>query len=407
MSFNLKNVMLSENVDVKVIEKIIKLSQAYGYSNTLFVAASGDNTDGLSWETAYTSLSTALDDVEDNEVSGQNYLILLGVGTFDMNTTGTPTYTTDFDIVGSGQSQSIIKNTHASATAILKFTGLVKLFSLKIDTGASAIDGVIVSGRGADGFECGNVYFEGDSATGAMDLLYFDGGIEYVKVKDCKFHGVVANTTGIHLNEAEECWFQDVWVEDCLIAVHLDNAGDDANHFLAIHIDGSTTGIQVDVAGATNNHFEDIQFQNCTTNFDDNGTTSLLARLVILPKPAATVTPSNLTGVAVTAGVGANTYGAAIEEIRTAVAATKPYYVTGMLLEPDTAEKWGIALYDDGGTAPFWEGVIEQARGVADVAQREMFPQKYLCNQGTQLSAKVKSETGGNDLDIWLFLEII
>lgn len=411
MAFNaLKNMMLNEDVDIKVINAIKSLqtfSATVNFADVLYVSSAGDNSDGSSWDKAYTSITTALDWIAANQSSGEFHLVLIGAGSFDINTTGNPTYDEKIAIVGLGQNISKITNSHASATSVLKLTGIGYMANLMIDTGATSIDGLLLNGTSVDGYEIDNVYFEGDSCTGAMSLLKIDGAAEYIKVTNCKFHGVAANTTAIHLDSCSEAWFRHIWIDTALIGIHLDNAGDDSNHFRDIHFDACTTGVQIDLAGATSNHFEDLQFYSCTTNISDSGTSTLFWDLHLLPKPAATVTPSNLTGVTVTAGAGANTYGAAVTEIRAAASATKPYYVTGILIEPATAEKWGIALFDDGGTTAFWEGVLEQARGVANVAQREMFPDKYLCGQGTQLSAKVKSETGGNNVLIWLYLEII
>ena len=300
-----------------------------------------------------------------------------------------------------------LTNTAAGITEIIKFTGILGLFDLTVDIGATAIEGIYISGTSANGSIISNVFVDCTAANGAQSGLYLDSSIKYVYVWDLHVEGVALNTTAIHLNGAIKCHFTHTHIDTVLIGVHLDHADDDGNLFHEILMDTATTGIQIDNVTSVGNHFHHIDFMGCTTNINNSGTLTMFAEVHLEPKPIATVFPSNLTGVAITAGIGGNTYGAAITEIRSAATATKPYKITGMLIEPDTVEKWGIALYDDGGTTPFWEGVIEQGRGVANVAQREMFPEKYFCAQGTQLSARVKSETGGNNLDIWVFLEVI
>ncbi len=399
----LKQMALNEGLDIKTINAIKTLAHAIGFTNTIFVSSAGNNGDGSSWEEAYTSLNTALDYVENNQISGENYLIYVGVGTFDLNT-ATPDYSKDFDIIGSGRSQTKIINTHAGATEVIHLTGLVRMFSLKIDTGVSAIDGVVVSGSGTIGFEAYDVYFEGDSATGAMSCLKLDGGTEYVRLYDCQFHGAVGSSTGLHLNECEQSHFDSLFFCDCLIAIHLDHAGDDDNHFDDIKICESTTGIQIDNAGSNNNVFEDIQFVATTTKIDDSGSNTAFHDVRVMGRMVATVYPADLTGQAIAAAAGANNWTAVAVEIRSAATATEPFYVTGLVFEGDTLEKWGVRLYDDGGTSPFWEGILEAA---ANRSQRVVFAASYLISQGTAIHGTVKSETGGNTMDIWLKIEAI
>ena len=399
----LKNVMLGETVDIKVINLLKSLAKALGFEDTLFVSSAGDNSDGSSWIKAYTSLTTALDWIASNQSSGQFHLIVTGVGSFDIDTTGNPTYDENIAIVGMGRNLTTITNSNSGATCILKFTGSAILSNLKIDVGATSIDGILVNGTGANGFEAENVHFEGDTATGAMDLLMLDGGVKYPKIRDCFFHGVVTNTTGIHLDDCTDGLFKDNEVDDCLIGIHLDNADDDDNHFEIFEIDDCVMGIQIDNAGSTGNAFFHIYLYGCTANIDDNGTSTELFD-INADSLNATLAPADLTGVVVTAAAGANNWTVADVEIRNVAAATKPFYVTGVVFEFDTLEKWGIRLTKDGGTTYFWDGILEAA---ANRSNRILFNERYLVSQGTAIECSVKSETGGNDADIWINIEVI
>jgi hypothetical protein len=112
----------------------------------------------------------------------------------------------------------------------------------------------------------------------------------------------------------------------------------------------------------------------------------------------AHLVPDDLTGVLIVAGVGANTYTAAEVELYSAAAATEPYIITGIVFEPAAGERYGLRLSADGGTTYFWEGVVEAAAGRSN--RLEFIP--IPMNQGTQIVGSVRSETGGNNLLIWL-----
>ena len=148
---NLKNIMLNENVDIKVIDKIKKLGHSISFNETFFVCAEGDNTDGSSWEHAYTDIQTALDAASTD--SDKCALILLspiaGTTRYDINTTGDPTWTGNYAIVGIARHFASIKNSHASATSTLKFTGNVYLanFSIYMNTDNN---GIIIGANGSE-----------------------------------------------------------------------------------------------------------------------------------------------------------------------------------------------------------------------------------------------------------------
>ena len=78
---------------------------------------------------------------------------------------------------------------------------------------------------------------------------------------------------------------------------------------------------------------------------------------------------------------------------------TQPFHITGIVFEADTLEKYGVRLTFDGGTSYFWQGIVEAA---ADRSQRIVFSTPIQVKQGLQIAGSIRSETGGNDMLVWL-----
>lgn len=398
----LKNVMLLENVDIKVVDYIAKLAYAIGYHDTYFVSNAGNNADGLSWDTAYTSLSSAMTDMASNQASSDQLdVIMLGVGSHDLSRTTAITDNVFF--IGSGKHLTTLANTGSGTAEVIQSTGMLGLFNLTVDIGATAIEGIYIGSTSANGSIISNVFVDCSAASGAQGAIYLDDSVAYVQMNDVEIEGVAANTTAIHLNDANRCDVKDIYIGTALIGVHLDHADDDDNGFSDVVIATATTGIQIDNAGSTGNHFENIHFVGGTTRITDSGTSTAFTNITA-DMFNTSIAPADLTGVAVTAAVGANTWTVADVEIRSAAAATAPFYITGIVFEVDTAERWGIRLTDDGGTTYFYDKVIE---GAVNIADNIIFNEKYLVAQSTAIDSVVKSETGGNDMDIWITIEAI
>ena len=102
----------------------------------LCVSPNGSGTDGASWTTAYQTIQAALNaaSTDANECT----LILVGINTgptnfYDIDTTGDPTWTGNYIIMGTHRTWAKIKNNHTSATSVMKFTGYTSLIDLNIN----------------------------------------------------------------------------------------------------------------------------------------------------------------------------------------------------------------------------------------------------------------------------------
>jgi hypothetical protein len=369
----------------------------------LFVSPDGDNTDGASWEQAYSTLPAALD-AASTDADALTLIMLSPHATyFDINRTGDPTWSCNVIIRGSYRNWAKIQNDHGSATSVMKFTGKVSLENITIDCGSGTNDGVIISGSGTKGSQVRNTYFECENVTGPQTALEISGGTEYVRLLEVKVHGVVAQTTGILLDNCSLSNFDRIDIHECATGLQITDVGSDDNIFSFILLHDCTLGLDLD---AGNEQFwHEIAFSGCTTNVDDEVGDHVW--LQIHGAFPITIEPDNFTGVTVSAHANPDTWGADTE-IRAAASSTKPFRIVGVIIEPDAGEKFRLRLTDDSGTTFFDDIQIE---GSANVSLRTAvnLPSgtENIFNKGTRISGSVKSESGGNDLTAWLEIQEI
>ncbi len=394
--------MEKQGVEPEVVRMIMALAKTLAFTDTLFVSAAGDNSDGSSWDRAYTSLLTALNWIEANQAAGEVHCIMLQAGAWDLNLTGVPTFAANIAIYGvDSRNQATISNGHATATGVLQFTGWCSLNNLTIDCGTGET-GININGAGAEGGRLRKLIIITENLTGAADGILVDGGIAYVKITDVVIVGEATNTTGIRFNNATRITLKEIKIYTALVGIHLDNAADDENIFEDLDIHSCITGILID-AGATDNHFVHVHFNLNTTRINDGGTATEFAEM-FLGIQAQIVAPDDVAGVLVVGGVGNNVWSAAAVQIR-AVSAT-PFKIVGIAYECAAAEKTGIRLFSDGGTVPIYQTLVETGAAVAGRADITPIDPIWV-NQGLAIHARVKSEAGGNNVLIWVLIKIV
>jgi hypothetical protein len=399
MSFRIKRLIDNQrSLEPEVVRAIMSLAHAISFTETIFVSAAGDNSDGSSWNRAYTSLTTALDWIEANQATGEVHCVMLGEGIWDMNLTGVPIYTASIALYGINSGDVEIINNHATATGVLQFTGWCSINDVQIGCGTGEI-GITLNGINAYGCRLNNIVFDCTLLAGAADAIQLTGGASYCIIDNIIIVGEVTNTTGIRLDTANHNIIQNVKVMTALVGIHLDNATDDSNIFKDFYLHTCTTGILVD-AGAADNHFNTILFYGNTTRINDNGTTNLFNN-ILLSTNIVSVSPDDLTGILIVGGVGANVYSAAAVQIRAASAT--PFKIIGIGYECAVAEKTGIRLYSDGGTNTILDITVETEAGLY---KSELLDPIFV-NQGLAIHGRVKSEAGGNNCIIWLLIQII
>ena len=93
-------------------------------------------------------------------------------------------------------------------------------------------------------------------------------------------------------------------------------------------------------------------------------------------------------------------------EVRAAATATTPFRIVGVRVEANANEKFRIRLTSNGGSTYLSDTMVE---GNINAVQREAvdFPSgtEHIFNKGTQISASSKSESGSNQVVIWLEIQ--
>lgn len=363
---------------------------------TFYVSPDGSGADGLSWRTAYQTIPAAIAAAS----SDANALtrLLLAPGTYDMDTTGDPDFAKNIVLQGSHRNWVIIENNHASATTVVGNQSYLALFDLTVDCGTGDNNGIAAAV--ANGFRAERVYIEAEHVTGAQTGIYLLGGAEYARIKDVKVHGVKAHTTGIRYNNCALSLMDKVDFVDCLTGLKIDNAASDGNIFTFIAFANCTLGL--DVNGGNNQFFHELMFANCTRDIDDEVGDHTWVN--IHGSHPVYVHPDNFTGDIVNTNAVADTWGTDTEIIA-AAAIDNPFRVVAIQAEGSANEKFRIRFSSDSGGTHYDDIQIEGS--VAAVSREtSVFPSQSvpIYNVGTRISCSTKSESGGNN--VWVWVEI-
>ena len=320
---------------------------------TLYVSPNGDGTDGLTWDTAYTTIQAALTaaSTDVNECT----LILIGINTganhYNINTTGDPTFTGNYILQGSHRTWTKIMNDHGSATSILNFTGYTSLIDLNFNLGVNE-NGIEITSGAARVNHC---QFVGENLTSertALHLNHATGG-KHAKINDCYFLGNdKTKMTALKITQYGYSNFERVRVHECLAGIQIIGAASDANMFYVCDLGDCATGLDIDAGNEQ--HFRDLIFHHNTTNIDEFADVGDHVWGNLFGSTPISTTPDNFTGVTVATGAG-TAWTASAVTIR--AAAAKPFRVIGISAEADATEKFRIKLSD--GTNTFADILIE------------------------------------------------
>ena len=369
----------------------------------LYVSPNGSGADGSTWAKAYTTIQGALAAASTDDHDCTLILLAPHDTYYDIDTTGDPTYTGNYEIVGTHRLWALIRNTHASATSILKFTGKVSLRDLAIfQTGDT--NGITITQGGFRIRDCG---FNSEGLTDPATAIYIDGSAGLTRggiIEDIQVQGHITYTKALHINASNVNEFYNMRIAKCLTGVHIEDAGSDMNSFDELMLHNCATGIDIDSGNGS--MFNNIHFHGCTTNVDDavgdSNWNNINAEL------DTSFFPDNFTGVTVATHANADTWTTVPVEIRSAAAATKPFKIVVTLAEGSAAEKFRIRLSNDAGAAWFADNIIEgEVNAIKRVASSASTATDHVFNKGTQIVAASKSESGGESVVVWIKLQEI
>lgn len=370
------------------------------YTATLYVSTSGDNSDGLTWSTAFNSIATAYNITSANV--GDNTLILIGVGLFDVNLVAGLAVAKNVAFIGQGYTRTIIRNSHASNTYVFSCSKPTTFKNLQIMR-VGTCDGIRLE-AGAWGSIIDDVrfnFFTGDAGAGTA--------LKVSAVLGCKFtdvwiKGDCESTLGIVFVGSGLCLAGNTNIFDCDIGINLTHTDDDNNQFENTHISNCALALSIDVAGAINNHFDELHLHDNVINIVDDGTNTLYVDLEtdnevidIMPETAS-------AGTIVTSKNVADTYGDNYSQIDDGSGFTKPFKIVGAFLgNPSDAAATYIVKLATG--APASE--VDMARMMLQAgkfASGSPVPiESGVLPAGTRISANCQTENAvADDIEIWL-----
>ena len=321
-----------------------------------------------------------------------------------MNTTLAPTYSKNIAIYGiDSRNQAVISNSHASATHVLKFTGWCSVNNIQIDQGINEI-GIEIDGVSANGSRLRKLFFDCASLTSAADAILLDNSVSLVNIYDIHIEGETTNTTGIHLNGANSCCIKNILIEAVLLAIHLDHADDDNNHFDFIKMDDAVGGIQIDNAGSTNNHFRNLHFHNATTKISNSGTsthfdeiTSDFEEIKILPETAN-------AGISVVSKNVQDTYADNYTQLDDGSSFTKPFKIVGVYIgNPSDNTATHIIKIGIGGAGSEVDIFRSMSMTTVMAPGSPLKIESGIIPAGTRVAANLQTENAvANTIEVWL-----
>lgn len=356
------------------------------FYETIYVSKEGDNSNGETWDTAYTNIQNAYGNV----LSDLDYrtLIMVGPGEYNLNQDDRLEIEKNVFLKGSGRDLTIIENTHANAEWVFQAEDYFRCEDVTIQM-AGDVSGILVE-EDAD-VHLNHIRFDGYEATSGDALRIYSNLGEY---ENLLFNSINQNQDGIVMYNASYNHFENTEFLSFEDSIYIaDNSS--YNYFLNTAISNSTIALNID--DGDNQVIDNMLFAGNARNIDDEVGNHVYENLFD-PLAEQHCIPATLTGVAITCGAGANNYGADTQ-IYASASADNPFRVVGVMFEIAVQEAYGLRLSYNSGTRFFFETVLE-GWDVNEIVHIDT--ESEIFNHGVRISGSAKSETGSNEIDVWI-----
>lgn len=381
--------------------------EIYGeYEEIIYIHADGSNeTGGRNWEEAYTDLPSAI-----ARAQGTPYwttLLLVGRGTWDVSNPVTQLIDRNIILIGAHRDSTKFVNYHPTASSVFTLNRDFQGFRFSVMLG-DTVDGIIIEDD-LGSTEKARVRLDNIRIHTNLTTIGNPGGLETGDtVSGGYFHNMLfsgrshgPNTIAINVSSSRYNVFDNIIIDNFNTGILIEGNSSDANVFQDVTIGNATIGIDIDAGN--DQDFHHIEFRDVTTQVDDEVGDHTWNEIEVGIWDA-TIWPNNLIGVAVNADGVADTYG--VETlIHDCIACDEPFYVLAILFEPNAGEKFGIRLSNDFGATYFFETIIEAK--FANQVDRYVFSISRIFNAHSRIWCSVKSESGGNQILIWVEIIII
>ena len=317
---------------------------------------------------------------------------------YNINRTGDPTWSGNYILQGAHRTWAKVKNTHANAASIMKFTGKVAAINLNFNLGAGT-NGLIMTHGGCRVYSCQFVGEDLEAAKTALWLDHTTGG-KHIKVIDNDFLGHTSYMTALKIDQFGRSNFERLRIHECKTGIQIVGANSDSNIFNLVDI--GECGLALDLDAGNEQHFYEMILHHNTVNVDDEVQDHIWVN--IYGAFSISIYPDNFTGITVTAHNNADTWGADTE-VRAAVVATKPFRIVAVHFEPAISQWYRVQFSADSGVSHYDDLMF-------DATKREgaAFPSgtEFIFNPGTRISARAKAESGGEDtVQVWIEVQEI
>jgi len=363
---------------------------------TLYVSPDWDNSDWSTWDKAYNTINSALDNASTDANHCTLIMIWPKATPYDINTSWTPTRTWNYEIKGTHRRRAIITNTNATAEYVMKFTWKVWINDLAIST-AWTVNTIKFTNSS---YRIRHCWFNASATTSATKIIDIDwtgGTILGWRLEDVEIIWNVSYSTGLYINNASINTSKDMNIHFCLNAIHILDTDSDNNYFDIIDIWGCALWLNIDAWNSQ--HFYDIHFHENTTNIDDevwdhhyNGITWEFPIYV---------EPENVDWI--TVNWWDNTWGTDTE-IRTVATATKPFKVIWYTLNPSSDENTIIRFSADSWSTFFEQTIFSSKKWKASWNGDAT---DFIFNVWTKISASVYSSSSWKNVKVRLDVQEI